>query len=166
MRFYLPQIQLTCIERSPYHVHALADDVSRRAWCHLGIESTFGCEIEFARLQGNTIELRISMMQQEIKVVAHIRFILAGALYDVLFRIIGSWHVSRGGLGLIEIEVAARFIHLFINGSQLQVADGLAVDIVQKHHAVTRKPITFRQGDTHVQLCRQRLARNNNVLIL
>ena len=166
MRFYLPQIQLTCIERRPYHVHVLVDDVGRRAWCHLRIESSFGCEIKFARLQGNAIELRNSMMQQEIKIVAHIRSSLTGALYDVLFRIVGSRHVSRGGLGLIEIEVTARFIKLFVDFSQLQVADGLTINIIQEHHAVSREPITFRQGDTHVQLCRQRLARNDNVLTL
>ena len=95
------------------------------------------------------------MMQQEIKVVAHIRFILTGAFYDVLFRIVGSWYVSRGGLGRIEFEVTTRFIKLLADFSQLQVANGLAIYIIQEHHAVTREPITFRQGDTHVQLCRQ-----------
>ena len=66
MRFYLPQIQLTCIERRPYHVHALADDVGRRAWCHLGIESSFGCEIEFAIFQRNGKEFIFFMVNIEI----------------------------------------------------------------------------------------------------
>ena len=98
------------------------------------------------------------MIEEEIKIIAHIRSRLAGAFYHVFLSFIGAPHSLRAGQWIVYIERRLSFIDALIHRRVLRNLTILksnplfVITVVDPHHSIAGKAEAFGKRD--IDMCR------------